>query len=109
MKPYFDPRMREAATAIARDLIDRGLLIEAGWQSLRVMAVSPDAPQIQLVEMRMAFFAGAHHLFQSIMGTLDDGAEPTEPDLARMDAIDRELNEFIRMFAKEHLPTEGQG
>jgi hypothetical protein len=87
---------------LTRELVDKGLLIEAGWVSLRIAAGLIDAPKIQLEEMRGAFFAGAQHLFASIMSTLDPDAEPTEKDLERMDKIHRELETFIADYSKRH-------
>lgn len=86
----------------AQELTARGKLIEAGWCGLRLAAISPDAPQIQIDEMRMAFFAGAQHLFASIMGILDPGEEPTDADLKRMDQIHAELAAFEHEFAQRH-------
>ncbi len=92
---------------LSRDLVDRGMLIEAGWVGLRLTAMHPDAPADQLREMRMAFFAGAQHLFGSIMGILEPGAEPTDKDCARLDLIDAELKTFIADFQMRHVPTKG--
>lgn len=92
---------------LARELTDRGKLIEAGFVGLRKAAMAKDATDLQVKEMRMAFFAGAQHLFASIMGILDPGAEPTEKDLQRMDLINNELTEFYNDFVKRSLPTEG--
>jgi hypothetical protein len=54
-----------------RKLLDSGCLIEAGWVALRLAAVPMDASALQLDEMRSAFFAGAQHVFASIMHGLD--------------------------------------
>ena len=94
-------------TKLTKDLVDKGLLIEAGWQGLRIMAMPKDAPQIQIDEMRMAFFAGAQHLYSSIMSVMDEGTEPTDKDLQRMEQIHNELNRFIIDFSKKFLPTTG--
>lgn len=93
--------------AACREFVDRGKLIEAGWMGLRLSVISKEAPQARLDEMRMAFFAGAQHLFGSIMGMLEAGEEPTEADLKRMDLIHKELLEFIDVFKLRNLPTEG--
>ena len=37
-------RDRSAIDALTKGLVDQGKLIEAGWQSLRLTAVAPDAP-----------------------------------------------------------------
>lgn len=92
---------------MAKEFVGKGKLIEAGWIGLRIAAVPLDAPAIQLDEMRNAFFAGAQHLFGSIMSILDPGDEPTESDLNRMTLIDVELKEFIRAFELRHGVTKG--
>jgi hypothetical protein len=89
------------------ELADSGKLIEAGWVGMRLACDLVDAPSDQLREMRMAFFAGAQHLFGSIMTVLEPGDEPTDKDLQRMDLIDKELKAFIADFAAKHIPTRG--
>lgn len=92
---------------LSRELADQGKLIEAGWVGLRIACDLEDAPKIQLQEMRQAFFAGAQHLFSSIMTILEPDAEPTDKDLERMDLIDKELRAFINDFTIRNVPTEG--
>jgi hypothetical protein len=92
---------------LTKDLVDKGKLIEAGWVSLRLAAVPDDASALQLEEMRNAFFAGAQHLFGSIMTMLEPDAEPTEADLARMDLIAAELDGFIEKYKLKHFPAQG--
>ena len=87
---------------LSRELIDQGKLIEAGFVSYRLLVMSPDAGKTQLEETRLAFFAGAQHLFGSIMTILDEDREPTDEDLRRMDLIDKELKIFIAEFEKKH-------
>ena len=92
---------------LTRDLTDSGKLIECGWVGMRLACDLIDAPADQLREMRMAFFAGAQHLFGSIMTVLEPGDEPTDKDLARMDLIHKELDAFIKDFELRHTPTKG--
>lgn len=92
---------------LTRELTDSGKLIEAGWVGLRIACELIDAPADQLREMRMAFFAGAQHLFGSIMNILEPGEEPTDKDLQRMDLIHTELDAFIKDFELRHVPTKG--
>lgn len=80
---------------ITRKLVDNGQLIEAGWVSFKIMTIQPTAGEDQLCDMRAAFFAGAQHLFGSIMSMLDPGNEPTEKDLRRMQLISSELDAFV--------------
>jgi hypothetical protein len=86
-----------------------GRLIEAGWIGLRIAALPTDIPADQLTELRNSFFAGAHHLFASLMTILDpvDGVEPTAADLDRITLINAELKEFITVYAATRLPTKG--
>lgn len=93
---------RERLRRFQRELVDKGKLIEAGWVGLRVAAIPEDAGKAQLEEMRNAFFAGAQHLFSSIVSILDDDREPTPTDLWRMDLISTELEVFIRDFSRRH-------
>jgi hypothetical protein len=89
-----------------RDLTERGRLVEAGWVGFRLAAIPMHAPKAQLEEMRSVFFAGAQHLFSSIMTILDPGQEPTDADLARMGQIAEELERFIRAY-EASIKTEG--
>jgi hypothetical protein len=69
--------------------------------------VRPDAPLVQLEECKLAFFAGAQHLFGSLMTVVDPGEEPTEADLRKMDLIDRELRRFVEQFELQMAKTKG--
>jgi hypothetical protein len=92
----------EFIAAVEKKLIDEGLLIEAGWQGLRLAAIPPDAPDIQLEEMRNAFFAGAQHLYVTLLRVMEDGEDATATDLARMGKIDDELQRFHGEFVARH-------
>jgi hypothetical protein len=89
-----------------RKFVDSGKLIEAGWISLRIAAISSNAPQMQIDEMRNAFMAGAQHLFASIMQMLEPGDELTENDMRRIDLIADELEAFGKDLDAQ-LKTEG--
>jgi hypothetical protein len=92
---------------LTKELADKGLLIEAGWVGYRLYVMSPDAPPLQLDECRMAFMAGAQHLFSSIMNILEPDAEPTDADLRKMDLIDRELRKFAQEIALKAAKARG--
>lgn len=91
---------------LSRELTDHGKLIEAGWVGLRIAAIPLDASAVQLDEMRNAFFAGAQHLFGSVMTIMDPGVGPTEKDIERIALIARELRAFIKDFTTRNLPAE---
>lgn len=87
--------VREAVRLISLKLSEEGKIIEAGWQSLRLIAIPDNASPTQVSEMRKSFFAGAQHLWASIMTILDPNAEPTAKDMQRMDLINNELAAFV--------------
>ena len=78
----------------------QGRLIELGWLALRMLVISPSASEVQLREMRFAFFSGAQHLFASILAVMDEDREPTPDDLKKMDLIDKELKAWVAEAAE---------
>jgi len=79
--------------------------IAAGWESYRKMIIPATASSVQIEECHRAFYAGAAILFESIMRMLDPGEEPTDADMARMSAIDKELRDFGRGLDAEVFST----
>lgn len=88
----------DALTKLTKTLTDQGKIVEAGWVGYRHKVVPAGAGPVQVEECRRAFFAGAQHLFASIMTVLEPGAEPTENDMQRMDHINNELRAFGESF-----------
>jgi hypothetical protein len=88
-----DNQHEKFALQLTRELMDRGLIIAAGFAGFRLL-IPPDAPEIQVREMRLAFMAGAQHLFSSILSALDAGADATEADMNRITLIAKELDAF---------------
>jgi hypothetical protein len=100
---------RQFLEQLSRKLADDGKLIEAGWVSLRLHAIPLNAPAVQLEEMRMAFMAGAQHLFSSIISILEPGQDETQADLRRMDLIDQELRTFAQELELRIGKPAGRG
>lgn len=65
------------------------------WASFERNVVPPSAGATQRQEMRLAFYAGAHSLFTSILKGLSPGAEPQPSDLAMLDDISAEFDEHL--------------
>jgi len=86
--------VQNLARRLAESAADQKGLVAIGFNAYRLAVMQRDAPPIQVSECRMAFFAGAQHLFASIMQILDPGNEPTEQDLRRMSQILEELQSF---------------
>lgn len=75
-------------------LRERRALSEEWKEFTRVI---PDgAPEMQVVEMRRAFYSGAASLFGLIAGGLDADHEPTDLDVAYLESINEELATFAR-------------
>lgn len=87
-------------TLLTKALVDQGKLVEAGWLAYLHKVMPKSASEIQIEETRRGFFAGAQHLFGSIITMLETGSEPTEKDLLRMDQIDAELKAYVAELIK---------
>ena len=99
--------METDAEQLIKHLVDKGLIIEAGWQGLRMAAYPHGGSAQQMQQLREAFFAGAQHLFSSIMTVMDPGEDPTKQDLERMNKINTELETFLKQFQAVHnLPSQ---
>ena len=91
---------------VTKKLTDEGKLIEVGFYGYRKFVLRKDAPQSQIDECRLAFFAGAQHLFGSIMSIMEQGDEPTANDMRRMDQIHAELSDFAKRLTLQ-IETKG--
>lgn len=100
---------RQFLEALTRQLANDGKLIEAGWVAMRLHAIPLNAPAIQLQEMRLAFMAGAQHLFWSMLAMLDPEPEETPDDMGRMDLIHKELEAFRGEIELWVSKTKGAG
>jgi hypothetical protein len=94
-KPKIESKLVQDATKM---LVDKGLLIEAGWVGYMLACKLQNAPPAQLAEMQRTFFAGSLHTFTSVMSFLEEGQEPTEADMKRMSQVFKELKAFQKNF-----------
>lgn len=92
---------REQLIALTRQLTAQGKLVEVGWIGLLLALRLEHVSDLQRDEMRKAFFAGAAHLFSSIVSMLDPGSEPSAADLRRMSQIHEELERFEEQLKAE--------
>lgn len=99
--------IQKKAQALTEGATDAGKIIEVGFIGLLAAAYPNGVPEIQRRELRNAFFAGAQHLFASIMAVMDSDREPTDRDMRRMSMIHDELEGFIKGFEAENLHTDG--
>lgn len=95
--------LHKVAQELGRKLTDEGKLIASGWVIFEAMTLPPHASEDQRNDMRIAFFAGAQHLFGTMASIMDPGDEPTDADLSRMDNINDELARFAD-FMRANVP-----
>lgn len=95
----------EVTTELTRKLSDEGKLIEAGAALYEHYVLPADASDVQRQKTRIAFMAGAQHLFASLMSIMDEGQEPTEADLNRMDLIHKELEQWGKTLSERMTPA----
>ena len=93
--------------AMVKAFSDEGKLIEAGFAAMRTAVIAPNASEGQLSDMRMAFMAGAQHLFSCLLTVLDSDATPTDDDMRRMSLIDAELRAFADELTLRLMRTQG--
>lgn len=69
------------------------------WQSYSDRIVPKDAHEIQRIETKRAFYAGATRMFMVMTEGLDGGDDATELDIQYMDRLHMELIQFQRDVA----------
>jgi hypothetical protein len=79
-----------------RRLMDQGRLVGAGFTAF-VAVVQP--PRDAIPELQAAFYAGAQHLWASVLQGLEPGEDVTPADLARLDRVAAELMTFAQEAA----------
>jgi len=90
---------------LANKMIEKGLLIEGGFEVFRVTAIPKNTPQIQIDEMKLAWMTSAQHLFSTFIGILED-SDLSEDD-RRMALIHRELAMWEERIMLRINPAEG--
>lgn len=86
---------------VSKKFMDQGLPIEAGWQSLAAVALPEGVSEIQRSETRKAFFAGAIHLLDLLIGDPSGDPLPTQVDIDQMRLIIKEMAKFHQSINKE--------
>lgn len=91
----------ETVKTFVQELTRQGKIIEAGWLSFRYMVIPDNASDVQITETRRGFYAGATHLFQSLMAGLSDGSEVQPEDEERIAAIAGEIEGYLEELQAE--------
>lgn len=82
-------------------------LIESEWIGFKIaIGLDDSASQIQIDEMRNAFYAGARFMDTTIVQLGEADIKPSEFDAA-INGIEAEFATFLSDFAAKNLPTAG--
>lgn len=82
-------------------------LIESEWIGFKLaIGLEDNAPQIQIDEMRNAFYAGARAISRAILQVGEADIGQGEFDAA-INGIEAEFATFMSAYAAKHLPTAG--
>jgi len=86
---------------VERFFATAGQHIRGGWEGFCLMVLNEDAPNIQVQEMKMAFFAGAAFLFHKITNEVSPDDEITPDDLKLMTQLEDEIQEYAQHIKAE--------
>lgn len=76
-------------------------MIKEAWERFAAECVPADAEDVQRVETRRAFYAGALSLFAGICGAVEPGeGEPTAADMAVLDGVREEFQAYEAELAR---------
>jgi hypothetical protein len=84
------------------------MIIETGWRGFCAQVYPDGAPEIQLQDMRQAFFAGAAQAIGIVAKAFADENLSVEECLLHMKSINDELVEFINDYQLRHVETIGE-
>jgi hypothetical protein len=90
----------------ASNKIDRGETMADMWDGFKDKTIPRDAPSIQVTEMRNAFYAGGLCLFNWFMVQMDEDREPTDNDMAKVSAMNAELEDYFLKFSRRRDSLE---
>jgi hypothetical protein len=68
--------------------------VRTAWLDYRKKVMPPEAPHVQVVESRRAFYAGAEMLMLEILRGLDPGPDASQGDMDLITDIHQELMLF---------------
>jgi hypothetical protein len=75
-------------------------VMSEAWTSYRDAVLPRNAPSVQVIECRRAFYAGAQAFFSATMRHLEPGTEETDNDMTFMAGLDAELTDFNEQVKK---------
>ena len=76
-------------------------IMHTGWTEVLERLIPPETHPQLVKTFKRFYFAGGQHLLHSLVydAALDEGDEPTEADLSKIDALMHEINEYFTEVA----------
>lgn len=96
-----NPKIADLADKLVRELAAQGLLVEAGWQTYRLLCLKVP-PHEARDDLREAFMMGAEHIFASMIQMLDPGTEETPGDIMLLSKLDAELEVVRQVLQRKY-------
>lgn len=96
------------ASAIGAAMTDRGKLLEEGFEALIKFFWKDGVTDEQRRDLRMTWFLACDHLYCGVMGAISPGDKITPRDIARMEGIADELEQFKRESLGKSSPAPGR-
>lgn len=105
LTPEQNAQLNKLVEESTKALVDKGMMIEASFIGFMISAYggADKVPKDKLTQIRDAFFAGAQGVFSGIITFMEEGSEPTETDMKRVDSLANELSAFVDDFKKRRL------
>lgn len=104
-----NPDAKELFSIMAKELLNQCKIVEGGFSGYKTHIFPSGLPPFQEEELRNAFFAGAQHLYGTMMAVFSEAGDPSDEDMRNMDAIHTELKEFIKSFKVKHFADSRGG
>ena len=82
--------------------IDMNPTIKSEWESFREMTIDPEAPDIQIEEMRNAYYAGVKALSMMQLA-LSDANLPEEVEFQIFSSWHKEVDSYFAVLTKDVL------
>lgn len=73
--------------------LEIGSILNGGWESFQKDVIPPEAGPIQVLEMKKAFFGGAHVILATMLA-VGDSDVPDEVGAQVLDSLHKELQAF---------------
>jgi len=78
-------------------------IMKTGWAAILEQLIPPETHPDLVKTFKRFFYAGGKHVIDTLVydAALDEGDEPSEADLSKIDALMHEINEYFADVAAQ--------